>query len=71
MRRKSLQSYQVDMFLILEGVEKLRDPRTAVQTQDPPLLLVKNHLSRVKKAISIKAIALLHKYVVLRSVLIT
>jgi len=41
-----LQPHQVDVLFILEGVEKLRDPGAAVQSQDPPLLLVETHLGR-------------------------
>lgn len=37
------------MFVILEGVEELWDPGTAVQSQDPPLLFMKNHLRRIEK----------------------
>lgn len=34
------------MFFILEGMEKLWEPGTAVQSQDPSLLLMKNHLEK-------------------------
>lgn len=34
------------MFFILEGIEKLWDPGTAVQSQDPSLLFMKNHLEK-------------------------
>lgn len=39
-----LQSHQVDMIFILEGIQQLWDPGTTVQSQDPPLLFMKNHL---------------------------
>lgn len=45
-QKKTLQPHQIDMFFILEGIEKLWDPGTAVQSQDPSLLFMKNHLEK-------------------------
>lgn len=47
---KNLQPYQVDTFFILEGIEKLWYPGTAIQCQDPPLFFMKNHLRRIEKS---------------------
>ena len=53
-KRENLQPHQVDMFFILEGMEKLWEPGTAVQSQDPPLFLMKNHLEKNWKGICIR-----------------
>lgn len=39
-------TYQIDTVLILKGIEELWDPWTAVQRQDPPLLLKEHNLKR-------------------------
>lgn len=50
---ESLQTHQVHVVFILEGIVKLWDPGAAVQSQDAPLNVMTNPLENSQKNIAV------------------